>query len=134
MVKFAWSFAGLLLAGTANAESAVDELAESAADTAQEENTCSLSGQGSCVSPETIRAPVEMNMIDTSKGCTDTHHSCPLWAELGECEQNAHFMFKTCAFSCKSCVSATRLYGIVQKPQEVSELSLIHISEPTRPY
>ena len=36
--------------------------------------------------------------------CNDTHASCPEWAKMGECKENAHWMLKECPTSCGVCV------------------------------
>jgi hypothetical protein len=36
------------------------------------------------------------------KECKDAHVRCPIWADLGECDENAE-MRKYCASSCDTC-------------------------------
>lgn len=104
----------------ADPESVIQNIVESTTgDVADQEETCGVGDTESC--PSSRRNSLEdnlqpeLNMVDSSHQCTDKDHSCPLWAELGECQTNQDFMLDHCALSCKSCLSVTRSYGKIQK-------------------
>lgn len=50
--------------------------------------------------PVSCADPTTFNSNDTD--CEDLHLKCPVWAELGECDNNAE-MVKHCAKSCNTC-------------------------------
>lgn len=112
----------ILTSALANPESPLERLGESTSKSTDAEATCNLAGDGTCVSSEAKDRA--FNMVDNSKGCSDQHHSCPLWAEQGECLENQSFMFENCPFSCKVCLSVTRLYGEKQIVHGSSEVFL----------
>jgi hypothetical protein len=52
------------------------------------------------------------------KECKDAHVRCPVWADLGECDDNAQ-MRKYCAYSCETCQTVEAVEAV-----EVEELCM----------